>query len=254
MLQSDLDYTRIQKEIELAQRIQVGLLPKQPPVVAGLDIWAGFRPANQIGGDFYDFIIGRNRNLTMVVGDICGKGVSAAMLMPMTRMVIRTAALGRHNHTPRDIVNRSNSLLYEDYTNTDMFATTFVGNFNPFNQTIVFANAGHSPVIYIPFGQSAQLLLADEAPIGVLQVCAVKNQRIQLKRGDVLIIGTDGLVEDYNLGIDLTTSYNWLLRKLELLVDRSARSVAETLFGSLQDLSRAEGQKDDQTLVVIKCV
>ncbi len=254
MFQADLEFSKFNKEMELAQRVQSGLLSKQPPVVKGLDIWAATRPAYQVGGDFYDFFLDRQQNFTFAVGDICGKGMSAAMLMPMTRMIIRTAAIHQQCLSPEEIINRSNGILYEDFTNTDTFASAFVGSYDPLSRKLMYANAGHSPVIYYPVGGKARYLEADGTPIGVLPVSLSKNHWLNLQSGDVLIAGTDGLVENYYKGGALKSGYRHLLWETELLANQSARSIAESMFDPQKKLNKLTLQNDDQTLVVIKCL
>ena len=254
MLQTNFEFNRVNFEFELAKQVQTSLLPKQPPVVAGLDIWAGLRSAYVVGGDFYDFFTDRNHQFTFLVGDISGKGVSAAMLMPMTRMAIRTSMGFQGDCTPEDIVARSNTGLYEDFTMTDTFATLFVGSYDPASHSLMYANAGQSPVIYCPVGGSPEFLEADDVPMGVHPISMAKNHFIHLHQGDVLIVGTDGLIESRYPGESLRVSYDRLLWKTGQLVQRPARFIADSLFNSMIGLNQTGAQEDDQTLVVIKCV
>ena len=253
MLDTDINLHTFIKEIELAKQVQKNLLPKKPPNVPGLDIWVATRFAYQIGGDFYDFIWDSGQTLNFVMADICGKGVSGALLMPMTRMVIRNVASREFGLSPEEIISQSNKYLYDDFNNTDTFATAFIGNFNPRTSIFVYANAGLSPVIYYPFGGVAQYLQADGTPIGIFEISESINHYIHLKPGDILLIGTDGIVDNYRRQGDLYEAYLQLLKETERLVNKSAQKIVESLFTKSNMDKRSNVLNDDQTLMVIKC-
>jgi phosphoserine phosphatase RsbU/P len=254
MLQTSIDLNRLLKEIELAKQIQNNLLPKQLPVLSGLDIWAVTSPAYQIGGDFYDFIWDRNQTLNLVIADVSGKGVSGALLMPMTRMAIRNQVSREYGLSPEEIIDQSNRDLYDDFTNTRTFATAFVGNYDPSTHLFIYANAGHSPVIYYPVGGFAQYLEADGYPIGTLTTTSSANHFVQFKAGDVLIIGTDGILENFSQPEGLEEACLQLLIETEKLVTLPARSIAEGLLTQSNTLQKSITPIDDQTLVVLKCM
>ena len=152
----------------------------------------------QVGGDFYDFLHLDGRPFTFTVGDISGKGLPAALLMAMTRTVIRAKVHDAPTPTPEHVVGRSNKELYDDFTEVNMFATVFVGQYQPLNREMLYANAGHSPVIYCPAGGKARLLKADGTAVGILPTSLSENQRLIFRPGDVLVVATDGLNEAHN--------------------------------------------------------
>jgi phosphoserine phosphatase RsbU/P len=244
---------------ELAQNIQKGLLPASAPVIAGLDIGAVIRPHYPIGGDFYDFILEGDQLFTFIISDICGKGASAAMMMTMTRLALRIGASSRSALSPEEILIHSNALLYEDFTQTAIYASVFLGRYDSASRMLVYANAGQSPVIFMPAGGKAQLLIADGAPIGVLPASAAKNHHLKLNPGDLLVVGTDGLAEAYSANGNLWSGYHRLLKNTEKLAGQPARVVIECLFNphakkpALGGFRKSAIQNDDQTLVVIKC-
>ena len=231
----------------MAQRVQLRLLPKPTPRIPGIDHWAIFQPASHVGGDFYDYISKKGQPTTFVVGDVSGKGMSAALLMTMTRTAIRTEINGAALTTPESIISRINSVLYEDYTEQSMFATLFVAQYDSDKRTLYYANAGHSPVIYFQAEGKAQLLEADGPAIGILPETQSRNQSIQFRPGDLLVIGTDGLIEASNL-------QGTLLYNVEALGTMPARTVAEALYCSVKEFHSGKLQEDDQTMIVIKCV
>lgn len=251
MFEKNLKQAKLQAELELAQRIQRRLTQGLPPNLPELDVWAVSRPASLVGGDFYDFIPRMNQPFTFVVGDISGKGMPAALLMAITRTVIRTETNLLPMPSPAAIVSRSNSELFEDFTKVSMFATVFVGQYDHADRSLLFANAGHSPVIYCPADGNAALLRADGTALGILPNSMSQDHSLKLKPGDLLVVATDGLNEARNLQ-DMRFGYNRLLQLTESLANKPAREIADALNGTVRDFSNGVSQEDDQTLVVLK--
>ena len=239
----NVELARLQMELELAQRVQLRLLPKPTPRIPGIDHWAIFQPASHVGGDFYDFITRKGQPITFIVGDVSGKGMSAALLMTMTRTAIRTEINGAALTTPESIIGRVNSVLYEDYTEQSMFATLFVAQYDSDKRTLYYANAGHSPVIYFRAGEKAQILAADGPAIGILPEAQSKNHSLQFRPGDLLVIGTDGLIEASNLKGSLY-GYPRLLQNIEDLgCDARTNSCRSPLFVLLENSTQANFRK-----------
>lgn len=248
-----IEQRKIQSELELARRIQFRLLPHHTPPVSGLDIMAQSRPARQIGGDFYDFIDLQNRAFMFAVGDVSGKALSAALLMTMTRTAIHSKASYMPNPEPELVMRNSNEDLFDDLLQVGMFATAFIGQYQKESQTIVYANAGHSPVIYCPFGGTPILLGADSPPLGVLKKSLCKNNRILFRPGDLLVVGTDGLNEARGPEEELF-GYDRLLHLISVNSHLPACAISDALYSAINTFSAGRPQDDDQTLVVIKGV
>lgn len=253
LYRKDLEQAKMQTEIKLAQQVQLNLLPQEIPDVPGIDFWASSRPALQVGGDFYDFLQLEKRPFTFIVGDISGKGMAAAILMAMTRTVMRSNVYDTYLQTPAIVIGRSNAHLYADFTEVSMFATIFIGQYEPAKQELLYANAGHSPVIYCPVGGRARLLKADGTAIGILPTSFSENQRLPFAPGDVLIVATDGLNEAYNDREELF-GYDRLLTLVETLATKPAQEIAERLYGAVNTFSAGVPQYDDQTVMVLKGV
>jgi sigma-B regulation protein RsbU (phosphoserine phosphatase) len=250
LYQETLAQAKLQAEMDLARRVQLSLLPQQIPLVAGLDIYAYARPALQVSGDFYDFIYDPERPFIFSVGDVAGKGLSAALLMTMTRTAIHSKASFMPSPTPEAIMRHSTEDLYDDFSQVGVFATVLVGQYIPERDQLLIANAGHSPVIYRPAGGRAQLLRADDSAIGVLTVSTARNQALGMRSGDLLLIGTDGLTDAQNQ--DDTFGHDRLLRLVDELAERPARAIVEGLFAAIDRFQNGHFQDDDQTVVVIK--
>lgn len=253
MYQLNMEQAKLKTEMDLAKRIQDHLLPQKLPQITGLDVWAASKSASQVGGDFYDFIVRPNQPFTFTVGDISGKGIPAALLMAMTRTVIRTKTNVMSLPSPQLILSRTNEELYDDFTELSMFATVFVGQYDSSSRELIYANAGHSPVIYCPKGGAARLLQADGTPVGVLPTSLSEDQCLSFSAGDVLVVATDGFSEARNPeGKEF--GYDELISLVQSLVDLPAQALAEKLYQTIEAFSQSEPQSDDQTLVVLKGV
>lgn len=251
MIDENYDLAKLRVEIELARRVQLSLLPKELPQRPGLEVWAATRSAFDIGGDFYDFMDQPDRPLTLVVGDVSGKGMSAALFMAVTRRVLRTQANFRSAPSPETIVRYANSELYADFTSSVMFATVFVGQYHIAQQSLVYANAGHSPVIYCPAGGKAHVLAAQSTALGIVPHIDATDMSLSFRPGDVLVIGTDGLNEARN-GEDRMFGYYGLKSTVEATAHLPAHAIVAALFEAVDRHSSGDSAQDDQTLVVLK--
>ena len=240
---------RLQTEMALARHVQMQLLPKQPPHVPGLDLFARAMPALDVGGDFFDFVLTPDRSLVLAVGDVAGKGLASALLMAMAHAVIRSAA--QHLARPAEIIGRTAADLYADFSETSMFATTFVARYRGERQELWYANAGHSPVVYCPAGGPARLLEADAMPLGIVPTCEAGDHALRLAAGDVLVIMTDGFNETFDANEDMF-GYDRLLALIEAHADRSAEAIGLALFAAIDEFGAGHPPDDDRTLIVIK--
>ncbi len=248
-----LSRAELKSNLRLAASIHDCLFPEVVPAMPGLDMWAIARPAHHVGGDFYDFIERPGSPMTFVVGDISGKGMAAAMLMAMARTIIRMYASSDEGLSSEMILRKSNRSLYADFTRMIAMATVFVGQYDAVERSLVFANAGHSPVIYHPVNGEPRLLLADGMPLGVLPDMLSQDEKICFAPGDVLIIGTDGFIEARNDKGQLF-GYDQLLQLVGSLSDRPAGEIGRQLINSIEMFGGGKLQEDDQTLLVLKGV
>ncbi|WP_255603944.1 PP2C family protein-serine/threonine phosphatase [Oscillochloris sp. ZM17-4] len=251
LYQEMFDQAKLRTEMDLARRVQLDLMPRQLPKIDGLDIFANSRPALQVGGDFFDFILGDGRPMLFSLGDVTGKGLSAALLMTMTRSAIHSKAQFMPFPTPEAVMRQSNEDLYNDFTRVGVFATAFVGQYEPGSQKMLYANAGHAPVIYRPFDGSPELLRADSTAIGILPISHCRNQTLNMRPGDLLIVATDGFSDARNAH-DETFDIERLIELVDQLAPRTAREIADAMFETVDRFGGGRNQDDDQTLVVIK--
>lgn len=238
--------------MDLARQVQSRLLPQKSPSIPGLDLWGVSQPASQVGGDFYDFVAPPGQPLTFFVGDVCGMGLPAALLMPMTRAVIRWESNLQPVPTPETILQSANQKLLADLMEAGMFATAFVGQYNPFTGELLYASAGHSPVIFYPAGGRAYLLEADGQPLGVLAESLSRDHDLHVRAGDVLVVATDGLNEAHNVfgerfGIER------LLQRIQETGTRPACEISACLLDEIREFHAPLPPSDDQTIVVLRC-
>ena len=253
MYKENLEQAKLQTEMALAHDVQYQLLPKQPPVIEGLDLWASYQPASLIGGDFYDFIVRPEWPFTFSVGDVSGKGIPAALLMTATRTIMRMAIKQSSNPSPEVILQRSNTALYEDLTSLSMIVTAFVAQYFPKSSKFLFSNAGHSPVIYLPSGKKARLLNANETALGVFNSLVFNNQSLKLEPGDIFFVGSDGLSQSSS-NLNSHHGYEYILDIIERLALQSAEEIGKTILEAGRKLAQGTDQEDDQTIVVLKKV
>jgi sigma-B regulation protein RsbU (phosphoserine phosphatase) len=253
LYQEMFDQAKLRTEMELARRVQLDLLPRTLPKVSGLDIYANSRPAYQVGGDFFDFIQAESRPFIFSIGDVTGKGLSAALLMTMTRTALHSKSQFMPYPTPEAVMRQSNEDLYNDFTRVGVFATVFVGQYDPAMRKLVYANAGHAPVIYRPRDGEPLLLRADSTAIGILPVSHCRNHVLRMDPGDLLVVATDGFSDVRDPGEDIF-GIDRLMELIERLHAGTAHEIAAGMFEEADRFGHGRQQDDDQTLIVIKGV
>lgn len=248
-----LGQARLQAEMEVARKVQLQMLPQHRPSLPSLDVYASSRPAREVGGDFYDFVVQPDRPLIAILGDVSGKGISAALIMGMIHAITNSAARFMPVPDPAAILSRANEYLYDDFTTLDTFATAFVCSYNPAEARMDYANAGHAPVIFRPAGGASELLEGDGVPVGVLPMSLSQTQSVAFGPGDILVVATDGFSEAANLTGEML-GYERLLELVDTLAAESAEQIGLKLFEAVQAFGAGHEQDDDQTVIVIKGV
>lgn len=253
LAQETAGQARLQSEMDLARRVQARLLPQHAPSVAGLELVAHSRPVFHVGGDFYDFVALPERPFIFTVGDVVGKGLSAALLMTMTRAALHSKAAFLPDPTPQAIIRQANADMYGHFTQVGSFATAFVGCYRPAERLLTYANAGHAPVIYRPRDGAPVLLEADGTAIGVLTASLCRDRTVELGPGDLLVVATDGFID----ARDPTSAMfgcERLLHLVDSLAGHTPREIADAIYHAIGHFEASRPQDDDQTLVVIKGV
>ena len=185
---------RIEQELRIARLIQQTLLPKSVPELGGYQIAAYYRPAREVGGDFYDFLDFEDGRLGLVIGDVTDKGVPAAIVMATTRTLLRTAA--QRFDSPGEVLERVNELLHH-YIPPNMFVTCLYAILDTKSGQLSYANAGHD-LPYLRHASSASELRATGMPLGLMPGMGYEEKEAVLEAGDSVLFYSDGLVEAHD--------------------------------------------------------
>jgi PAS domain S-box-containing protein len=240
---------RIEQELRVARLIQQTLLPKSVPELGDYQIAAYYRPAREVGGDFYDFLELEDGRLGLVVGDASGKGIPAAMVMANTRSVLRTIAQGG-DIAPGQVLAEANEILYPDILES-MFVTCFYGVLDPSSDTFTYANAGHD-LPYLHRNGDAEELRARGMPLGLMPGMRYEENETILQAGESVLFYSDGLVEAHDPKGEM-----FGFPRLQTLVaehdGEEERSLVNLLMKELYSFT-GEGweQEDDITLVTLE--
>jgi serine phosphatase RsbU (regulator of sigma subunit)/predicted ester cyclase len=184
----------LEHELRLARSIQQTLLPKDVPRLEGWQITHHYRPAREVGGDFYDFLELPSGQLGLVVGDATGKGVPAALVMSSARSTLRAVAQG--SESPGEVLRRANDPLVIDIP-PNMFVTCFYAILDPNSASLSYANAGHD-LPYLWHGGEAKELRARGMPLGLMPGMGYEEKETILQAGDSALFYSDGLVEAHD--------------------------------------------------------
>ena len=237
---------RIEQDLRVARSIQQASLPKKVPELEGWQISPFYRPAREVGGDFYDFHLLSEGRLGLVVGDATGKGVPAALVMSSTRSMLR--ALARASNSPGEVLEQVNDLLVTDIP-PNMFVTCFYAILDPKRATLSYANAGHD-LPYLRHGDEAEELRARGMPLGLMPGMSYEEGEASLKQGTSVLFYSDGLVEAH----DPKGEMFGFPRLRALIAERGEeRSLGNLLLEELHSFV-GEGweQEDDITLLTLK--
>jgi Na+/proline symporter len=239
----------LQRELDIAKDIQLGLLPTAVPEIPGVRLAGVCVPAKDVGGDYYDYLLQPDGRLGLVIADVSGHNVGAALLMAETRTLIR-ARQGQIG-TPRDILAELNRFFYEDLSRAELFVTMFFLEFDPENRQTVYASAGHSPaLLWQKAAGTCRRLDAEGLILGVRREFPYEQESIRLAPGDVLLLYTDGVIEAANADHELFGEE----RLAEVLRDahqRSPQELIELIFQRARLFSGSQTFNDDVSLVVM---
>jgi serine phosphatase RsbU (regulator of sigma subunit)/CHASE1-domain containing sensor protein len=242
-------YHSVEQELRVARDIQHALLPKDLPELEGWEIAHCYRPAREVGGDFYDFLRLEDGRVGFVIGDVSGKGIAAALVMANTQSVLR-AVVHRGSVAPEQVLAEANEILCAYIPPTNMFVTCFYAILEPESGRLRYANAGHD----LPYERHAgrvDKLRARGMPLGLMPGMGYEEKEAVLVAGDDLLFYSDGLVEAHGPKGEM-----FGFSRLQDLV-RAHRSGDSSLIGFLlSELARFAGegweQEDDITLVTLQ--
>lgn len=240
---------RIAKELSIAANIQKNLLPKELKINFDLDLSEYFKPAKEIGGDYYDYNFSDDNSLFLTIGDVSGKGIPAALLMTSIRATLKI--LCHTYNSVDDMLIKLNNFMCKDMSE-EMFVTIFHSHYNYQTRVLTYSNAGHNPLLVY----KAKEVRVDEenvkgTAIGFLEGYKYKLGKINLNEGDILLYYTDGITEAENIDKELFG----IERLKRVFLENSYKSANEIKDEILKELERfrdGHEQNDDITLLVVK--
>lgn len=253
-LQESLDKERISSELTMATQIQANMLPNLFPAFPErpeFDIFASMTPAKEVGGDFYDFFLVDDDHLALVMADVSGKGVPAALFMMGAKILLKNSAL--YGHSPKSILEKVNNQLCEN-NQAEMFVTVWIGIYEISTGKLTAANAGHEYPAICRAGGSFELYKdKHDFVLGAMEDLPYNEYELQLYPGDTLFVYTDGVAEATNVSEELMGTE----RMLEALNRRKDATPREMLEGILEDVRTFTGeapQFDDVTMLALKII
>jgi serine phosphatase RsbU (regulator of sigma subunit) len=250
---SQTEMKKIKTSLEDASRIQQTLMPKTVPQVDGYDIAGQSIPCDETGGDYYDFITpdewGQEK-IGIVVADVIGHGISAALLMTSVRASFRERVFSPGNGVA--IVSDVNKRLVQDIEELSLFITMFYSEIDIKEKCFRWVHAGHeSALSYDPATDTFDTLGGKGLPLGVMQDCVYTEANIQIQPGQIILIGTDGLKEATNSQNELFGN-NRLQMVMRDNYRKPAKDILDEVFEALENFRGPAIRQDDETLVVIK--
>jgi sigma-B regulation protein RsbU (phosphoserine phosphatase) len=251
-LQAKMELEHIQKELAIASDIQASLLPSQHPLFPDrneVDIFPLMHPAKNIGGDFYDAFFVAPNKLFITVGDVSGKGITAALFMVQSIMHLKTQAL--LEFSPHEILERVNNSLCKNNA-AAMFVTIFCGILNTQTGEFVYSNGGHNPPITDAItGKFEFMPIPQGIVVGFMEDVKYKSASMQLKPGDTVFVYTDGVTEAENRKKDLFSDEK-LIELLAVSGGVGAREIVELVRNEINTFSDGADQSDDITMLTVR--
>lgn len=243
-----LEKRRIEEQLDVARDVQARLLPATSPIVAGFDMAGLCLPTFDIGGDYFDFVPLAEGRLGVVVADVSGKGIGAALIMSAFRAVLRSHAQAAAS--PDELMRTVNRLL-PDSTGAKAFVTAVYGVLEPLSGRFCYANCGHSPPVVLRVDGRAEELTEGGPLLGVFDPVDIRAGEITIGPGDVLVIYTDGVTETAT-----ADNEEFGVARLIATVAGARRAAVSTILDNVVQATRrfseAPDQRDDLTLVVIR--
>lgn len=239
----------LRREINLARNIQTILLNGEKPKLVSGEVTGASIPARLIGGDYYDFYPLSNGKIRIVIGDVMGKGIPAAMLMILTRGAFRSAA--ENTASPGETLTSMNNALYKDLRSLRSFVTVFCSDWNSETGTLTYANAGHNLPLFISKDKVEELPRVPGVMLGGLPNQVYQEGEIRLKQNDYVYFYTDGVVEAQNVEGEPFERK----RLIDVLLQSQKKSVNEIekmVIDAVSSFTKGAPQKDDITMVILK--
>ena len=245
-----LEKRKLEEELSIAKRIQQSFLPREKPRFSGFDISGINIPSEEVGGDYYDFIPIIENQIGIVIGDVSGKGIPAALIMASVRAGL--IAEIRNNYAIRSIMAKVNNLLFES-TASDIYVTAVYGVLDPKNRIFTFSNAGHNAPILRRADGEMKYLTEGGMALGMFENSKYEERPLGINPGEIIVFYTDGVTEAKN---DKEEEFG--TRRLKQVISDShqlgASQIQENIYEAVKEFTGVSHQEDDLTMIVIKAL
>lgn len=241
---------RLEAQLEVARQVQLSLLPERDPSLAGFDISAYNFSTEEVSGDYYDFVKVYEDQLGLVIADVSGKGVPAALLMAFLRASLRAAI--HIGYSPNVGMSKVNYLLWESIE-PHQFVTAFYGMLDATNRTLAFVNAGHNPLLILDPNGRERFVERGGLPLGLFHDTRYYEYYLPIEAGQVILLYTDGATEVLSPAGD-EFGRERLAESVRACRDRRAREMIEFIHNELLEWSGGRGADDDVTFIVVKAL
>lgn len=244
---------RFRHELEIARGIQLASLPIKTPDISGLDIAGISIPALEVGGDFYDYLNGKSNSVTVVIGDVSGKGTSAALYMSKIQGIMRT--LHEFDLKPKELLVRTNSLISDGMDNRS-FVTSTSAYIDLNTETVTISRAGHLPLYYYNSKEDRVEILQPSGIMlgfgnGAKFADLLEEIKLDFTSGDVLLFITDGILETRDSNGNEFDEKE-IIKMLSIYSSQSADDIKDNILRRVQSFSGDVEQFDDMTIVVVR--
>ena len=252
----------LERELEIGREIQMGFLPSELPKVDSWEIAAYFKAAHEVAGDFYDAFLLPDGNLVCVIGDVCDKGVGAALFMTLFRSLIRATSTTDtfcdrkevQVLTPAERIHHAisftNNYIAETHGNTSMFATVFICIINLQDGTLTYINCGNEPPFLLRNGRVSATLQPTGPAVGIFPNARFSVKEILMENNDLLLVFTDGIPDSKNVGDDFFGHERLVAVSKDS--DQTPSTLLETIQMQLFQFIGAADQFDDITIMAIR--
>ncbi len=251
---------RLERELEIAKEVQEQLFPRQAPKMKNLELTGLCLPARVVSGDYYDFLAFNDRRMGLALGDICGKGISAALLMANLQATLRSNvtnsfkdfeddSAGAGSASVSRVVTHVNRQIYH-HTSANKFATFFYAVYDGRQPSLTYCNAGHNPPLFLN-GDGCRRLMTGGTVVGIFPDAIYEEETVELKPGDILLAYTDGISESVNeYGEEFGEER--IVQILERNRHLSAEMIQKIIVERVLEWSFEEERDDDMTLIIAK--
>ena len=245
-----IEKQRLETQLEVARQVQLALLPARDPQIDGFEISAYNFPTEEVSGDYYDWVRIYDDQIGMVIADVSGKGMPAALLMAFLRASLRAAT--HIGYAPAISMSKVNYLLWESIER-NQFVTAFYGIFDATNRTLAYSNAGHNPALVMEADGSARFEERGGVPLGMFRDTRYYEYYLTIESGQMLVLYTDGLTEARNSS-DEEYGRDRLVESVRKCRDLSAREMIDYIHRDLITWTDGQGADDDMTIFIIKAL